>query len=243
MVANQLPTELWQETLDWQPSLEQQQQFQTLYELTLAGNSQFNLTRITEPREFWEKHLWDSLRGTTFLLNPPLPVPHPQCIDIGTGAGFPGIPVAIAQSATKVTLLDSTRKKVTFLETLIAELGIKNATTIVDRAENLGRSLKYRQSYDIALIRAVSSASVCAEYALPLVKVGGLAVLYRGQWTAEETAALEPALSQLGGEIEKIEDFVTPLTVSIRHCLYLRKTAPTPHEFPRGTGIPVQRPL
>ncbi|MEP0798392.1 16S rRNA (guanine(527)-N(7))-methyltransferase RsmG [Trichocoleus sp. DQ-A3] len=243
--------DIWQQTLGWQPEAEQRQQFQRLYELILVGNRQLNLTRITEPTEFWEKHLWDSLRGIAPLLSSHsegtsdrLSLPSVErAIDIGTGGGFPGIPMAIALSHCTVTLLDATRKKIAFLETLIDQMGIHNAATLTGRAEEIGQHPQHRASYDLALVRAVATASVCAEYALPLLKPGGLAILYRGQWTEEETNALQPALVQLGGVIESIEGFTTPCSHSDRHCLYLRKVAPTPREFPRTVGLPAQKPL
>lgn len=230
----------WQESLPWQPVPEQHRQFQRLYELILAGNRQLNLTRITAPDEFEEKHLWDSLRGVISLLQSP---PSQQVIDIGTGGGFPGIPVAIARPDWQVSLLDSTRKKIAFLHQLILDLGLENVGTLCDRAEKVGQDAQHRESYDLALIRAVGPAAVCAEYALPLVKLGGLAVLYRGQLQPEETQALEPAVKLLGGQIEQVEGFKTPLSNSDRHCLYLRKLSPTPIQFPRPPGIPVQQPL
>ncbi|BAY35231.1 glucose-inhibited division protein B (plasmid) [Nostoc carneum NIES-2107] len=245
-MTNLLPemAEIWQKTLNWQPNTQQQLQFQQLYELILEGNSQFNLTRITEAEEFWEKHLWDSLRGIA---------PQQQfidslaagasVIDIGTGAGFPGIPIAIAAANCKITLLDSTRKKVTFIEKILTTLGLSNGKTLVGRVEEIGQQRQHRQNYDVATIRAVGSASVCAEYALPLLKVGGLAVIYRGNWTEEETTALQNAVDQLGGVIAAIEQFTTPLSDSIRHCLYLRKVTATPTNFPRAVGIPTQKPL
>ncbi|MFB2897361.1 16S rRNA (guanine(527)-N(7))-methyltransferase RsmG [Aerosakkonemataceae cyanobacterium BLCC-F50] len=232
----QLPemSELWQKTLNWQPSNGELSQFQLLYELILQGNRQLNLTRITEPTDFWEKHLWDSLRGISRFLGKTeldcrtgiLPViPNPQVIDIGTGAGFPGVPIAITQPNWQVTLLDSTRKKLTFLESLISELGLKNAKTLTGRAEELGKQSQYREVYDIAVIRAVGSALVCAAYALPFLKVGGLAILYRGNWTEEEAVDLRSTLLSLGGAIELIDPFTTPISNSIRHCLHLRKVA------------------
>ncbi|MBH8561204.1 16S rRNA (guanine(527)-N(7))-methyltransferase RsmG [Nostoc sp. CENA67] len=234
----------WQQTLNWQPTSQQQAQFQQLYELILEGNRQLNLTRITEPHEFWEKHLWDSLRGIA---------PQGQfiqslqegasVIDIGTGAGFPGVPVGIAAPNCKITLMDSTRKKIVFLDKILSELALIDAKTIVGRAEEIAQQSQYRQTYDLALIRAVGPASVCAEYALPFVKQGGLAVIYRGNWTEEETTALQNAVNQLGGVIESIERFITPISTSIRHCLYLRKVATTPAKFPRAAGIPTQKPL
>ncbi len=225
-----LMVDIWQQTLNWQPDEKQQRQFQQLYELIVAGNRQLNLTRITEPSDFWEKHLWDSLRGIApFLLNPlpithdQLPITNPQVIDIGTGAGFPGVPCAIALPHCQVTLLDSTRKKIAFLDTLLAQLCLSNATTLLGRSEQINQQSQYRKNYDLALIRAVGSASVCAEYALPFLKNGGLAILYRGHWTDEETADLQPVIERLGGKLESIEAFSTPLSQSVRHCLYLRK--------------------
>ncbi|MER3476651.1 MAG: 16S rRNA (guanine(527)-N(7))-methyltransferase RsmG, partial [Leptolyngbya sp. ERB_1_2] len=168
--------DLWRSTTDWFPTEEQRSQFQQFYELVLQGNQQQNLTRITEPNDFWEKHLWDSLRGVF----PKVTAASLSAIDIGTGAGFPGIPMAIARSDWKVTLLDSTRKKVTFLQDSTKALGLSNVRSLVDRVEQIGQTSGHRESYDLATIRAVAAASVCAEYALPLLKVGGLAVLYRG---------------------------------------------------------------
>ncbi|MBD2294177.1 16S rRNA (guanine(527)-N(7))-methyltransferase RsmG [Anabaena sphaerica FACHB-251] len=236
--------QFWQKTLNWQPTNQQQNQFQQLYELIIEGNRQFNLTRITEPEEFWEKHLWDSLRGVA-------PKQHfidsldqgASVIDIGTGAGFPGVPISMIFPSCQVSLLDSTRKKINFIETILSSLSLTNAKTIVGRAEEIGQENKYRQSYDLALIRAVGTASACAEYSLPLVKKGGLAVIYRGSWTKEENQSLENAVKQLGGRVELIEEFTTPLSNSIRHCLFLRKVGNTPASFPRAVGVPTQKPL
>ena len=226
----------WQH-LNWQPNAEQQLQFQRLYELIIKANQTLNLTRITEPLDFWEKHLWDSLRGIMPLLEDEgrrqkdevensafsIQLSAFKIVDIGTGAGFPGIPIAIALPDSQVTLLDSTRKKIAFLDSLIAELGIGNVNTVTGRAEVVGKESQHRQAYDIALIRAVGSASICAEYALPFLKSGGLAVLYRGNWTTEEAETLQNTVKRLGGAIKKVEEFTTPLSNSIRHCVYIRK--------------------
>jgi 16S rRNA (guanine527-N7)-methyltransferase len=238
-------SEIWQTTLGWKPTLFQQQQFHRLYDEILWGNRQFNLTRITEPEEFWEKHLWDSLAGL-IELNFTAEIEKQQklqVIDIGTGAGFPGVPIAIALENWQITLLDSTRKKVRFLQHLISQLRLKNAQTLTRRVEEIAQESAHRQVYDLALIRAVGSVSVCAEYALPLVKLGGKAILYRGHWTEEEQFSLESSVQQLGGKIGSIQSFTTPLTQSIRHCIYLEKISPTSTQFPRAVGIPTQQPL
>ena len=231
--------EQWQSTLGWQPNEKQQEQFQRLYRAILAGNRQLNLTRITAPDDFWEKHLWDSLAGLDIARQGEQKL---RMIDIGTGAGFPGIPIAIALPQWRVTLLDATRKKVRFLDTLIGDLALENVTTVTGRAEAIGQQ-SHREAYDIASVRAVGSASVCAEYAVPLIKTGGLAILYRGQWNDEESAALTLAADELGSTIESVRQLTTPLSHSIRHCVYLRKRSPTPASYPRAVGIPTQQPL
>ncbi len=253
---------LWEKTMNWQPDEGHLLEFQSLYEGILQGNQVLNLTRITAPDEFWEKHLWDSLRGITPLLSqasgstsesvssPTMGMVSSEggnesvrAIDIGTGAGFPGLPVAIACPEWQVTLLDSTRKKITFLQGLINQLGMENARAIVGRVEEIGRSREHRERYDFAFARAIGPTMVCAEYALPLVKVGGLAILYRGHWTEEEAQVVSAGVEQLGGMVDFVEKFTTPLTDSVRTCVYLRKVAPTGPEFPRAVGIPGQNPL
>lgn len=248
--------DIWEKTFNWKPTPQQQSQFQDLYELIVQGNRQLNLTRITNPQEFWEKHLWDSLRGVKFLIARKEDLREGvegvdtntkknklKIIDLGTGAGFPGIPTAIVVDNCTVNLVDSTKKKIKFIDNILPVLDLNNVQATTCRAEEIGRDSQHRETYDIALIRAVASASVCAEYALPLLKQQGLAVIYRGAWTQEENEKLENALQQLGGIVESIEQFNTPLTNGDRHCLYLRKVASTPTKFPRAVGIPTQRPL
>ncbi|MBD3885448.1 16S rRNA (guanine(527)-N(7))-methyltransferase RsmG [Phormidium tenue FACHB-886] len=256
------PLDCWQQTLHWQPSPVQQQQFQRLYTQVLQGNRQLNLTRITQPEEFWEKHLWDSLSGikpwlgegneqevesasaSASAMMPAHSVPSDcKAIDIGTGAGFPGIPIAIVQPAWTVTLLDSTRKKMAFVEGLLAELGLQNCRTVSDRVEQVAHQPQHRQAYDLVTLRAVASAAACAEYALPLLKVGGIAVLYRGQWAEEEAIGLQAALALLGGRVLAVEAFRTPLSSGERHCLYIQKEKLTAPEFPRAIGVVTRVPL
>lgn len=244
----QLPPmlDLWQTTLQWQPSDRQLAQFQNLYEAIIIGNRQQNLTRITNPEDFWEKHLWDSLFGVALLkIEAKLRSKDSvlKVIDIGTGAGFPGLPVAIANPDWEMTLVDSTQKKIAFVIETMKKLNLKKVHTLVERAEIIGQDTNHRELYDLALIRAVGQPSVCAEYILPLVKVGGLAILYRGHWEKEDTISLESAVSQLSSMIELIHSQQTPISKSIRHCIYLRKHSPMSNKYPRAVGVPKQKPL
>lgn len=248
---SQLPNfaQHWHTTLHWQPTASQQTLFQQLFEEILAGNQQMNLTRITEPTEFWEKHLWDALSGLAPWLGPDaqpdwLPsASSPRAIDIGTGAGIPGLPAAIALPEWHVTLLDSTQKKVRFLQELAETIKLSHVQAIADRAEFLGHQPSHREQYDVVMLRAVGSAATCAEYALPLLKLGGIAILYRGQWTEADSQALNQVAAQLGGELVEQRSWQTPLTQGIRNCLYLKKRIPSSDDFPRAVGIPAKTPL
>jgi len=241
--------DLWWHSLHWQPQADQQARFQALYAAVLAGNQRLNLTRLTAIDDFWEKHLWDSLSGVGPWLGPDATVPElalavgHRVIDIGTGAGFPGVPVAIACPEWSITLLDATRKKIAWLAGVSRDLGLTNVTPITERAETLGHHRKHRQTYDLALVRAVGSAATCAEYALPLLAPGGLAILYRGQWTATEQQQLQTAATLLGGRLIYLRPWRTPLSHSVRHCVYLRKDRATPPAYPRAVGLPAKFPL
>ncbi|ASC74202.1 Ribosomal RNA small subunit methyltransferase G [Halomicronema hongdechloris C2206] len=239
----------WRHSLHWQPDAYQQASFQALYEAILEGNRQLNLTRLTAADDFWEKHVWDSLSGVVPWLGQEPTVqelalaPGHRVIDIGTGAGFPGLPVAIACPTWPITLLDSTRKKIAWLAGVSQDLGLTNVTTITERAETLGHHPDHRQAYDLALVRAVGSVATCAEYALPLLAQGGVAVLYRGQWTVAEQEQLQTVATRLGGHLIQLRPWRTPLSHSVRHCVYLLKDRDTPHTYPRAVGLPAKFPL
>ena len=281
MPATRLPTHLnlWQQTLSWQPTSDQQALFQQLYEQILEGNTRLNLTRITEPEEFWEKHLWDSVSGLApWIADEPDdadaadsdPVleeaiaagteatdaatekePPIRIVDIGTGGGFPGLPAAIALYPTTgpidLTLVDSTRKKIFFLQELCQHLKLRSfgikANCLAIRAETMGQQAAHRETYDLALVRAVGSTVTCAEYVLPLLQIHGQAVLFRGQWSTDDTEALLPVLDLLGGELTDLQSWQTPITQGNRHCLFIYKDCPTPSDFPRAVGTPGKSPL
>jgi 16S rRNA (guanine527-N7)-methyltransferase len=234
----------WQSTLHWQPQNSQQQSFQQLYEAILVANQQVNLTRITTPDDFWEKHLWDSLQGVQpWLSDPSAGATSLKVVDIGTGGGFPGLPVALVFPHWAIALMDATRKKIVALETVCETLGIANVSFLPQRAEQVAHQPIHREAYDLALLRAVGSVNTCAEYALPLLNLGGQAVLYRGQWTAEEEAGLVAILPRLGGQLLEVRSQITPLTQGVRHTVVVTKVERTPDKFPRLPGIPAKTPL
>jgi 16S rRNA (guanine527-N7)-methyltransferase len=224
----------------WQPDRSQLQCFCQLYAGIVEGNKQMNLTRITSPEEFWEKHLWDSLWAVGTYLGGTEPL---RAIDIGTGGGFPGLPLAIARPDADVTLLDSTRKKITFLGELAQQLKLTTVRTLAERAETAGLARHYRSKFDLAMVRAVGPVTVCAEYAVPFLKIGGRAILYRGQWEEHEEAALLAAAEELGATVVAIDRTTTPLTEAVRHRVVLEKQTHTAADYPRDVGIPSQRPL
>jgi 16S rRNA (guanine527-N7)-methyltransferase len=221
----------WQATTNWQPTAFQLQQFQQFYDLITVANHSLNLTRIVEPTDFWEKHLWDSLRPivTQDALTGAV-------IDLGTGGGFPGIPIAICRPDWAVTVVDSTAKKINFIQSSLATLQLSNVHTLLGRAETLNQDRQHRQQYQLVTLRAVANAAICAGYALPFLAVGGTAILYRGQWTTEEQNDLEQATQRWGGEIANVTAFQTPLTQGIRHCIYLQKISNTPGLFTKNTA-------
>jgi 16S rRNA (guanine527-N7)-methyltransferase len=209
--------EHWQSTLNWSPNPDQIDQFERLYELVLEGNSKQNLTRITVADDFWEKHLWDSLCGVFAFWDRE----NIKVVDIGTGAGFPGLPIAIAKPSWQITLLDSKQKKVAFVEETIQNLQIPNAIAKWGRSEDINKLSAYKKKYDLALVRAVGKPDICADYALPFLKQSGTAVLYRGQWLPEESEQLDIFCEQQELQVVKQDRFQTPLTAGIRHSVYL----------------------
>jgi 16S rRNA (guanine527-N7)-methyltransferase len=210
---------LWSQTLNWQPTSSQERLYEHLYNLVLEGNQTQNLTRITDPQDFWEKHLWDSLRGVQLAWE----LSDLQVIDIGTGAGFPGLPISIAQPSWHISLLDSKIKKTNFIKNTVEALDLARVSVLTGRAEEINQSDRHYQKYDLVLLRAVGNVSLCAQYVMPFLKTGGQAILYRGQWTETEQLELDKICDRLEAKLTHLESFTTPLTNSQRHCLHITK--------------------
>ncbi len=210
-----------------------------LLDEVLRVNQQFNLTAVREPEAAWTKHVLDSLQG----LKTSLFEEHKSVIDVGSGAGFPGLALAIARPELKIRLLDATRKKCDFMQSVAEQLGL-NAKTINERAEDVGPNVVWRERFDIGIARAVGSLSEVCELVLPLVKVGGHAVLWRGSFAVEEARQSRNAIRKLGGKPDvTTTPYRLPDSPMTYHLVVIEKTARTPKTYPRRVGIPKSKPL
>lgn len=216
---------------------EEQEQLFNYMNMVLKRNEVVNLTAITDPKEFIIKHLVDSATIKKYLEN------ENKIIDIGTGAGFPGIPLKILNSNLKMTLLDSLNKRVDFLNEVIKELRLENIKAIHLRAEEAGQDDGLRENFDVATARAVAPLNILLEYMLPLVKVGGKCICMKGSNIEEEIKESGKALKILGGEIEKIESFTLTDEDNKRNIILIKKVKVTPKKFPRKAGVPKKQPL
>lgn len=208
-------------------------------EMILEWNQRINLTTITENGEMDIKHFADSLSpALTGVLNG-----SKKVIDIGTGAGFPGIPLKIWNPQLQVTLMDSLNKRISFLELVISELGLKGITAIHGRAEELALKPEYREAFDICVSRAVASLDTLSEYCIPFVKPGGWFIAMKGPSAMEEIKLAGKAISILGGSVEDVREIRFPGT-DIEHTLVMiKKLTKTPLKFPRGGGKPRKSPI
>lgn len=216
---------------------EMQQQFEDYMKLLLEWNEKINLTAITEEDDIILKHFADSLTISKYIKE------GKSVVDVGTGAGFPGIPLKIAREDVNVTLVDSLNKRLLFLQDVIEKLGLQKVQTLHFRAEEFGQNKKYRESFDIATSRAVANLSTLVEYLLPLVKVGGICICMKGSEVKEELEESKKAIQILGGEIEKIEEFTLPESDIKRNIVIIRKKSSTPKKYPRKPGTPAKEPI
>lgn len=212
------------------------EKFYNYMNLLLEWNEKINLTAIIEPREVILKHFVDSLTIAKYIKE------NEKLIDVGTGAGLPGIPLSIVKENTDIVLLDSLNKRINFLEEIKQNLKLKNITTIHGRAEEFGKNKKEREIYDIATSRAVAPLNILLEYLLPLVKVGGKAICMKGS-NIEEIENAKNALEILGGKIEKIEEITLPNSDIKRNIIIVKKVKNTPSKYPRKPGTPSKEPI
>ena len=218
---------------------DQVNKFETYMQGILAWNEKVNLTRITQPDEFIVKHFLDSLVCCT----------HKEyqnarkIIDVGTGAGFPGIPLAIMSADKNFVLMDSLGKRLKIIDELCAEAGISNVETIHTRAEELARNKQHREKYDLCVSRAVANMAVLAEYCLPFIKVGGCLMAYKGPEAAEEAEAAKNAIKLLGGNLAEIYDASLEKYDISHKIVVIKKVKNTVSKYPRKAGTPTKEPL
>jgi len=220
--------------------------FGIYYRELVAWNEKFNLTAITDYDQVQVKHFLDSL--TCLLADEDFTrticqQPGIRAIDVGAGAGFPGLPLKIVCPGLQLTLLEATGKKVGFLEHVVGRLELAGVEVIKGRAEELGRDAAHRERYDLALARAVAALPVLVEYALPFCKPGGLFVAQKGTDGDAEARAAEGAIATLGGVLRRIVHLELPYLAEPRSLVVIEKTALTPEKYPRRPGIPSKRPL
>ena len=228
------------ESINVELSDKQIEQLDKYYEILVEWNSFMNLTGITEYEEVMLKHYLDSLVLRLPIDGSNLNI---KLIDVGTGAGFPGLPLKIAYPDTEVVLYDSLNKRIKLLDEVIAQFGLKGISTVHGRAEDGGKSKELREQFDVSVSRAVADLSVLSEYNLPFVKVGGYFVAYKSGEIDEELEKSKKAILILGGQIEKVDKFKLPETDIERSLVYIKKVKNTPKKFPRKAGLPAKEPI
>lgn len=216
---------------------EQEEKFYKYMCMLLEWNEKINLTAIVEPKEIIIKHFIDS---AILLTKQKI---EGKCIDIGTGAGFPGIPIKILKDELEVTLVDSLNKRVVFLNEVINKLNLKNITAIHSRAEELGQNKVYREQYDIVLSRAVARINILAEYTVPFAKINGKVIFMKSQEIKEELNEGKMAIKKLGGKIERQDEFIIPKTDIKRTLIIIEKEKNTLNKYPRKAGIVKKQPI
>lgn len=220
-------------------SEKQMEQFLQYYEMLVEKNKVMNLTAITEFDEVVEKHFLDSVSLTQQLdLHQPLKV-----LDLGTGAGFPGIPLKIVFPELEITLMDSLNKRVLFLQDVISSLQLQNIEAVHGRAEEAAKNKKYRESFDLCVSRAVANISTLSEYCLPFVKVGGSFISYKSSTIEDELEDGKKGIAILGGKVKDVYKFTLPDSELQRSFVIIEKEKKTPKVYPRKAGTPSKEPL
>ncbi|NLX09123.1 MAG: 16S rRNA (guanine(527)-N(7))-methyltransferase RsmG [Chloroflexi bacterium] len=227
------------ELLNTELTPEMQRAFSIYADELLAWNEHTNLTAITAPEDVEMRHFLDSL---SVLLAVPL-TPGLRVIDVGTGAGFPGLPLRLLCPFIELTLLEATAKKTAFLEHIVSRLKLNNVRILTARAEEAGQDAATREKFDLVLARAVAQMPVLAEYLLPLCRVGGRCIAMKGETAVVEAQQAENALRILGGHVEKIIPVELPQVPDTHYLVVIQKVAATPEPYPRRPGIPAKRPL
>ena len=222
-------------------SEKQTDDFFKYYELLVEWNSFMNLTAITEFDEVLKKHFVDSVSLICAL--PDIEEASYEMIDVGTGAGFPGIPLKIAFPNLKITLLDSLNKRVQFLNEVICRLDLQDIEAVHGRAEDFAKPGKLREKYDLCVSRAVANLATLSEYCLPFVKIGGYFISYKSEKITEEYENAREAIKVLGGKYEKQVEFTLPDSDIYRNLFIIKKEKNTPGKFPRKAGLPSKEPI
>ena len=225
------------EKINIEISNEQINLFYNYMNLLLEWNNKINLTAITEENDVILKHFIDSLSISSYIEE------NETVADIGTGAGFPGVPLAIIKPQNTFTLVDSLNKRIKFLEEVKEKLDLQNITTLHKRAEEFGRDKLYREQYDVAVSRAVANLSVLVEYLLPTVKLGGRIICMKGSQIEEELKEASFAIKQLGGSVKFKKEFNLAGTDIKRNIIIIQKIKDTSRKYPRKAGIPEKKPL
>lgn len=214
-----------------------EEQFYNYMKLLLEWNEKINLTAITEQNDIILKHFIDSITINKYIEQ------SNSIIDIGTGAGFPGIPLKIMNQNKKITLVDSLNKRINFLNEVCKEISLENIQCIHARAEELASDLEYRENYETVVSRAVARLNVLIEYMLPFVKKGGLCICMKGPNIDRELEEAKNAIKVLGGKIKSVESFFLPDSDIERNVIIIEKVAETPKKYPRKAGLPSKQPI